>query len=76
MALIRWEPIPRKALEIIFRKYYRVSEGDSQKVRGYGLGLSYVRTVADRHHGKVTIESNAQSGTMVEFILPLEADGT
>lgn len=68
-------PIPAKALEEIFRKYYRVPGGDSQKVRGYGLGLSYVRTVAEKHHGRVTIASDARTGTVVEFILPLESNG-
>lgn len=65
-------PIPGKALENIFKKYYRVSDGDRAKVRGYGLGLSYVKTVAERHKGKVSVQSDAENGTEVEFIVPLD----
>jgi len=65
-------PIPGKALENIFKKYYRVSDGDRTKVRGYGLGLSYVKTVAERHKGKVSVRSDAENGTEVEFIVPLD----
>jgi two-component system phosphate regulon sensor histidine kinase PhoR len=65
-------PIPGKALENIFKKYYRVSDGDRAKVRGYGLGLSYVKTVAERHKGKVSVRSDAENGTEVEFIVPLD----
>ena len=65
-------PIPGKALENIFKKYYRVSDGDRTRVRGYGLGLSYVKTVAERHKGKVSVRSDAANGTEVEFIVPLD----
>ncbi len=68
-------PIPQEALEELFKKYYRVPRGDRQKIRGYGLGLSYVRTIADRHHGKVTVRSNGQIGTVVDFVLPLLSNG-
>ncbi|MEJ2163254.1 MAG: ATP-binding protein [Robiginitalea sp.] len=65
-------PIPAEALDNIFKKYYRVPGGDRQKVRGYGLGLSYVRTVAERHKGNVTVRSDLKNGTEVKFVLPLD----
>jgi two-component system phosphate regulon sensor histidine kinase PhoR len=68
-------PIPAEALQQIFKKYYRVPGGDRQKVRGYGLGLSYVRAIAERHRGKVTVRSDAQEGTVVDFVVPLDTDG-
>ncbi len=68
-------PIPPEALEEIFKKYYRVPRGDLQKIRGYGLGLNYVRTVAERHKGRVSVQSNPQTGTVVDFILPLYLHG-
>ena len=68
-------PIPPGALEELFKKYYRLPRGDRQKIRGYGLGLSYVRTIAEKHQGKVSIRSNAGIGTVVEFVLPLLRHG-
>jgi two-component system phosphate regulon sensor histidine kinase PhoR len=68
-------PIPPRALEELFKKYYRLPRGDRQKIRGYGLGLSYVRTIAEKHQGKVSIRSNAGIGTVVEFVLPLLRHG-
>ncbi|MEJ2584942.1 MAG: HAMP domain-containing sensor histidine kinase [Robiginitalea sp.] len=68
-------PIPPEALEDIFKKYYRVPRGDRQNIRGYGLGLSYVRTVAEKHQGRVSVRSNEESGTVVDFILPLLQNG-
>ena len=68
-------PIPPEALEELFKKYYRLPRGDRQKIRGYGLGLSYVRTIAEKHQGKVSIRSNAQIGTVVDFVLPLLRNG-
>jgi two-component system phosphate regulon sensor histidine kinase PhoR len=64
-------PIPAEALEKIFDKYYRVSDGDRAGVRGYGLGLSYVKAIAERHKGKVTVRSNSGLGTEVVFVVPL-----
>jgi two-component system phosphate regulon sensor histidine kinase PhoR len=68
-------PIPPEALEELFKKYYRVPRGDRQNIRGYGLGLSYVRTIADKHQGRVSIRSDARVGTVVDFILPLLPNG-
>ncbi len=67
-------PIPAEALNEIFKKYYRLPVGDRQKVRGYGLGLSYVRTVAEMHHGKVSALSDTAKGTVLRFVVPLESN--
>ncbi|HBO36477.1 MAG TPA: sensor histidine kinase, partial [Sphaerochaeta sp.] len=40
---------------------------------GFGLGLSIVRAIIERHHGKVYITSTKEMGTMVSFNLPAEA---
>lgn len=60
----------------IFRKYYRIPDGDRQGVRGYGLGLSYVKTVAERHRGKIQIRSGAGTGTSISLVLPLWNHGS
>ncbi len=70
------KPIPPEALKEVFKKYYRVPAGDIQTVRGYGLGLSYVRTVAERHGGKVSARSSTDTGTVFKFVVPLESYGS
>lgn len=69
-------PIPEEALGEVFKKYYRIPEGDLQGIRGYGLGLSYVRTVAEKHRGSVSVSSNAAQGTVFTFVVPLITDGS
>ncbi|MGB5652434.1 MAG: HAMP domain-containing sensor histidine kinase [Robiginitalea sp.] len=69
-------PIPSSALNEIFKKYYRIPDGDRQGVRGYGLGLSYVRTVAEKHRGRVSVSSDPSEGTVFLFVVPLESDGS
>lgn len=46
----------------IFNKYFRVPS-PTHNVKGYGLGLSYVKTIMEKHQGKVFVESNLQKGT-------------
>lgn len=64
--------IDRKEKHLIFKKYYRISNGDVHKVKGYGLGLSYVKEIVKRHKGKIKIESESGRGTTVFIILPLK----
>ncbi len=63
--------IPREEQQRIFKKYYRIPEGDRQDVRGYGLGLSYVKTVVDRHRGNIRVDSKPGRGTEITMELPL-----
>lgn len=55
--------IPRKSLPEIFNKFYRVPSGNRQNVRGYGIGLFYVRSIIDRHGWKIAVESEVGAGT-------------
>ncbi|MDC6390145.1 HAMP domain-containing sensor histidine kinase [Maribacter sp. PR1] len=55
----------------VFRKFYRVVDGDLHNVKGYGLGLSYVKKVIGKHGGKVLIESEEDLGTKVTLIIPI-----
>lgn len=64
--------IDPKEKQHIFKKYYRISNGDLHKVKGYGLGLSYVKEIVKRHKGKIKIESETGKGTTVFIILPLK----
>lgn len=63
--------ISEKQKHLIFKKYYRVPNGNLHKVKGYGLGLSYVKEIVKKHRGKVKIESKPQQGTIVRIIIPI-----
>ncbi len=55
----------------IFKKYYRVMDGDLHTVKGYGLGLSYVKKVIEAHRGKVLIDSKKNIGTVITIVIPV-----
>ena len=53
-----------------FDKYYRVSHGNVHDVKGFGLGLSYVKLMVEAHGGTVSIHSRPGEGTRVEVTFP------
>jgi two-component system phosphate regulon sensor histidine kinase PhoR len=54
----------------IFEKFYRAHSGNVHDVKGYGLGMSYVKWVIDTHKGQITVNSEIGVGTTIEIILP------
>ncbi len=54
----------------VFDKFFRVSTGDVHSVKGFGLGLSFVKSVIDKHRGKIQLHGAIDMGTEVRIILP------
>ncbi len=57
--------------EKVFEKFYRVQSGNLHDTKGFGLGLSYVRSIIAAHNGTITLQSEKNKGS--EFILKLNS---
>ena len=66
--------IGKEDLKYVFRKLYRVHTGNVHDVKGFGLGLFYVKTMAEAMGGSVNVRSELKSGSVFEIHLPLHAE--
>jgi len=62
--------IPEKMQARVFEKFFRAQRGDVHNVKGFGLGLNFVKNVILSHQGQVRLFSALNKGTEIKIILP------
>ena len=62
--------IPIDQIELITKPFYRMKDGKSENITGFGLGLSITKKIVEAHGGKLQIKSSTDTGTTVAIKLP------
>jgi signal transduction histidine kinase len=62
--------IPKEAIPHVFDRFYRVDKARSREMGGSGLGLAIARWIAEKHDGRISLDSEPGKGTKVTVDLP------
>ena len=62
--------IDKKQQRKIYNKFYRVTDGDIQQAKGFGLGLNFVKKIMDAHKGNISVESALGKGSTFTIKIP------
>lgn len=62
--------LSKEAQKMVFTRFYRVSHGNLHNIKGFGLGLSYVKSIVEAHGGSINLRSKLNKGTSIEMFFP------
>lgn len=65
--------IPAESLPYVFDRFYRVDKARARDTGGTGLGLAIARSIVERHHGTLTVESTLGKGSCFRLQLPVQS---